>query len=759
MGEKLVGTGLRRREDPALVTGRAQYTDDLSVPGMGYVAFLRSQYGHAFVESVDGSPAESVDGVVAAFTPEDLAADDAPGVLETPATVPGAVETVRPIMADGKVRYVGEILAAVVAEDRYTAHDALDQVEVEYNRLDAVVDARDAADEDQPTVHEDAPDNVAFDWTFGDDEAVEAAFEDADYVASVDLRNQRLIGDPMEPRTALADYDEDGLTVTVSTQMPYRDRPGYAAALGLDEDDVRVVSPSVGGGFGIKGGPYPDEVLTAWCAMQTGRPVKWTETRSEAHVADNQSRDWYIEGELAVGGDGGVRGLRVTAHNTVGAYYVHPPSLTGNFKTLISGQYAIPAIHGRMIGTFTTTTPIAPYRGAGRPEVIYFLERLVDAAARELDMDPAELRRRNQIPADAFPYETVVGSVYDSGDYERALDLALQEADYDRLRERQAELREEGRYLGIGLSCFVENSGSSPGMGETSRVHVDPDGGARVYLGTHDHGQGHSTTFSQLLADQLGLEYDEIEVHEGDTNDLPEGVGTFGSRSAALGGSALKRAAESVEERAREVAAEELEVAPDDLVFEDGSFHVSGAPARSMHLSEIASTLAEEGETLEATEYYDPPNYGYSFGTHLAVVEVDPETGEVAFERYVAVDDCGEVINPLIVEGQIHGGVAQGVAQALSEEAVYDDTGNLLTGSLQDYAIPKAFDVPEIESHETVTPSPHNPLGVKGTGESGTIASTPAVINAIVDALQPFGVEDVDMPATSERVWKAIHDA
>jgi len=757
MGENLVGTGLRRREDPALITGRAQYTDDFSVPGMAHVAFLRSQYAHARVLDVDTSTAEAHDGVIAVFTGEDIEASDAPGVLETPSTIEGAVTTPRPLATTETARYVGEIVAAVVAEDRYTAHDAVDLIEVEYDRLGAVTDARDAADEDTPTVHEEAPDNVSFDWTFGDDDAVTDAFDEAPHVASVELRNQRLIGDPMEPRSALVEPDGDGLQITASSQMPYRDRPGYAAALGLSEEAVRVISPSVGGGFGIKGGPYPDEVFTAWCAMQLGQPVKWTATRTEVHVADNQSRDWYIDGELALDATGDIRGLRVTAHNTVGAYYVHAPSLTGNFETLISGQYTIPAIHGHMIGTYTTTTPIAPYRGAGRPEVIFFLERLMDEAAREVEMDPTELRRRNQIPSDAFPYETVVGSVYDSGDYERALDVALEAADYEELRERQAALREDGRYLGIGVSCFVENSGSSPGMGETSRVRVHDDGSATAYLGTHDHGQGHWTTFSQLLADELELAYEDIAVREGDTNDLPQGTGTFGSRSAALGGSAVTQAAEAVKERAREVAAEDLEAAPEDLEFTDGAFQVSGAPSRSIHLRDIAAILEDRGEALEATEYYDPPNYGYSFGTHVAAVEVDPASGEIEFERYVAVDDCGSVINPLIVEGQIHGGVAQGIAQALTEEAIYDDTGNLLTGSLQDYALPKAFDVPEIETHETITPSPHNPLGVKGTGESGTIASTPAVVNAVVDALRPLGVDDIDMPLTPERVWQAIH--
>lgn len=754
MERQLIGADVKRREDPALLTGSARYTDDITIPEMAHASILRSRYGHARIIDVDASAARAIDRVIDVFTGDDLAESDAPGVLQARALLPDVVVTEMPIIAKERVRYAGEVLAIVVAEDRYTAAEAREAIVVDYERANAVVDARAALADDAPVVHDHAADNIAFDWDFGDEDATREAFEEADTSVSVELRNQRLIGDPMEPRAALARIDEDQLMVTVSSQSPFRDRPSFAEALGLSEENVRIVAPTVGGGFGIKGGRYSDEIATAWVAMRLGRPVKWAATRREAHIADYQSRDWYLDGELALNSLGDILGLRMTCHNTVGAYHVFGPTLSRNFQALVSGQYDIPAIHGRLIGTFTNTTPIAAYRGAGRPEAIFLIERLIHSAARELEVDPVAIRRRNQIPADSFPHETAVGSVYDSGAYERAMDLALERVSYRECRECQADLREQGRFLGIGVSCFVENTGSGPGVAETSRVQLNTDGTVTAFIGTHDHGQGHETTFAQLLSDELGVDYEDIEILEGDTEYLPTGLGTFGSRSTALGGAALLQAAETVRNDAKSVAADRLEVSVDDVEFSNGAFHIAGAPDRSVNLREIAEA---SGERLAATESYDPPNYGWSFGTHIAVVEVDPETGELAFEDYVAVDDCGVVVNPRIVDGQIHGGVAQGIGQALYEEAVYDESGTLVTGSLQDYSLPKAFHVPDIETDATHTPSPHNPLGVKGSGESGTIAATPAVANAVVDALRPFGVEDIDLPITPEKIWKKIH--
>jgi len=752
--DRLVGRGLQRREDPALLTGAAVYTDDFSPAGTLHAAVLRSQYGHAGIDGIEQSNAEALDDVVAVFTRDDIATAEAAGELTRPNPLPNGCNTPIPLLATERVRYVGESVAVAVAQDRYAAADALDRIEVTYDRQDAVVDARDALADGAPTVQSNAPDNVAYDLEFGDHAAVDAAFDAAEVRTSVELHNQRLIGDPMEPRAVLAEPFDDGLLVTMSTQAPHQEQPVIAEVLGLDPDKVEVVAPDVGGGFGIKGSRYADECLIAWCARRLDQPVKWVATRSEAHATDYQSRDFYFDGALALTDDGTIQALRLDAVSNVGAYYVFPPSLFANLRTLLSGQYAIPAIAGRGRGVFTNTTPTGPYRGAGRPEAIYLVERLVREAARELDLDPETLRRRNQIPPDAFPYETPLGTEYDSGDYEATMDVALDAAEYDRLRERQAELQAADRYLGIGIASFVEETGGSPGMGETSRVQVDADGTVSAYLGTHDHGQGHDTTFGQLIADELGVAFEDIEIVEGDTRDLPSGTGTFGSRSAALGGAAMMEAAEAVRDQAREAAAAALEVGTADLEYAEGAFHVTGAPDHAVTLAELAAR-----ETLEATAAYDPPNHGFSFGTHVAVVEVDPTTGEIAIDRYVAVDDCGVVINPLIVEGQIHGGVTQGLAQALAETVEYDRTGSLLTGTLQDYALPKATTVPEFETAETETPSPHNPLGVKGTGESGTIAATPAIANAVVDALEPFGIGDVPLPMTPETVWRAIEAA
>jgi len=753
MTQGAIGEAIPRREDRPLLTGQAQFTDDHQPADLMHAAFLRSQYAHADIKALETEAAAALDGVRSVFTAADLREAGIPGGFQVASSLPEAVETRIPLLADERVRYNGEPIAVVLAEDRYTARDAVEAIEVRADRRPAVVDSRAAARDDGPAVHEAAQDNLSFDWTFGEAQSTRRAFDSADHVASVKLRNQRLIGQPMEPRSALASIENGQLTVTLTTQSPFRERPYFAEALGLATDAVRIIAPAVGGGFGIKGKPYVDEIATAWCAMETGRPVKWTATRSESHVADYHSRDWYLDGELALDVDGTIRGLRIIGRSNLGAYYVHPPSLTRNVETLSSGQYAIPAIHGRMIGTFTHTTPIGIYRGAGRPEAIHLLERLLDQAAAELGIDPAALRRRNLIPADAFPYETAVGSIYDSGDYERTLGRALEAVDYEAVRDRQGRLRSEGRYLGIGLGCFVENSGSSPGLDETARVELGPDGFADAYVGTHDHGQGHRTIFAQVLADALPVGTSEVRIHEGDTADLPDGTGTFGSRSAALGGAALSRAAAAIRADVTAVAADALEVSAADLSRTADGFHVEGAPDRSIRLEEI---IDNADTPLVATADYDPPNYGYSFGTHLAVVEIDPETGGVDIEKYVAVDDCGRVINPPIVDGQIHGGVAQGIAEVLREAARYDESGSLLTGSLQDYALPKAADVPDIETDATVTPSPHNPLGVKGTGESGTIGAVAAVSNAVVDALRPFGLTDVPLPMTPERIWKAI---
>jgi carbon-monoxide dehydrogenase large subunit len=765
--EREVGRRRIRREDRPLITGDAEYTDDFVDPETVHMAVVRSQYGHADIESIDASAVEQQEGVLAVFTAEDLHESGAPGEVRIDGSLPAQKGTTFPLLADEKVRYAGEAIAIVIAEDRYVAANAAEDVEVRFDRRDAAVEIDEALAADAPVVHDEYDDNAAFDWEYGDHEATAEAFEAADHVASVEITNQRLIPNAMEPRSALADYDPDDgrVTMRLSTQVPHRARARIAEVLGLDESELRVIAPDVGGGFGSKGGaPYSEGPLVAWAAMQVQRPVKWIATRTEALQTDHHGRDMTAEAELAVDEDGTFRGLRVDARFNLGSYLVWGSTPASNFRTLICGQYDFPAVAGHSVGAFTNTTPIAPYRGAGRPEAIYVLERVVSQAAADLGMDPAELRRRNQIPPDAFPFESATGSMYDSGNYERALDKALEHLDYGTWRQRQSDLREEGRYVGIGLCCFVENTGSSPGRPELGRVRLREDGTVIAHCGTADHGQGHETTFSQVISDELGVPYDDIEIVEGDTDDLPEGVGTFGSRSAPVGASALVEAAQQVREQAAEIAGRHLETPPADLEFDDGVFTPEGDSEESITIQEVAA-LPHEGEgprdlpDLEASSSYDPPNLAYSFGTHAAVVEVEPDSGEVEIHDYVAVDDCGTQFNPRIVEGQIMGGVAQGIGQALYEQAIYDDNGTLSSGSFQDYAMPKAMQIPDITVDETETPCPHNPTGAKGAGESGAIGAPPAVVNAAVDALRPFGVENLDMPLTAESVWTAIQDA
>ena len=766
-GESRVGTGESRREDAALLRGEAEYTDDLSAPGMAHLTFIRSEHGHARVESIDTSAAESLDGVLGVYTWDDVEASDAPGVLPIASSRLDCDAPGHPVLARDRVRYHGQPVAAVVAETRYGARDAAAAVEVEYDPLDAVVDPVEATDEGAPTIFESAPDNVAVASEMGDAESTDRAFAAADRTVEVELENNRLIPSALEPRAALASWNrgDEELTVRMTSQSPHGHRRKLSNTLGLPERQIRVVSPSVGGGFGHKGHHHPGEAMAGWAAMELDRPVKWTATRSENYLAGAHGRDHRTRAELAVDDDGTIRGLRAETHAGVGGYGLGGgPAMPGWYGRLLSSQYRIPAIHCETRAVFTNTAPVHSYRGAGRPEAIYVTERLVDAAARELGLDPVELRRRNLLDPDAFPYETPVGADYDSGDYETALDAALAELDGDLDYEalRATERDDEGRYVGVGVACYVESTG---GGFESGLVRVHPDGGVTAYAGTHSHGQGHETTYAQIVGDALGVPDDEIEVVEGDTARIPKGTGTFGSRSTITGGNAVAEAAEAVREKAERIAAHLLDAEAEAVAFADGEFRVAGDAEESCTFEAVASAAYGRGlpddlePGLEATSFYEPDGTAYSFGTHVAVVAVDPETGELAIERYVAVDDCGERVNPTIVEGQVHGGVAQGIGQARSEQAVYADDGTLVTEHLDEYAVPRASDLPEVETEATVTPSPRNPLGVKGIGEAGTIAAPPAVVNAAVDALSPLGVDHLDMPLTDETVWRAIEDA
>jgi carbon-monoxide dehydrogenase large subunit len=754
-----VGQSQQRREDAPLLRGEATYTDDFGGPDTTSLAFVRADVAHAHVEEVDTTDAGAIDGVLAVYTWADLADGDAPMVL--PAStgpldceVPG-----HPVLAREKVRYDGQPVAAVVAEDRYLAADGVSAVEVTYDELPAVTDPDEATNEDAPTLYENVPDNVALTAEMGDAEATDEVFERADEVVSVELENNRLVPSALEPRAALARYDrEEGLTVTLSSQSPHGHRRKLSHTLGLPERDIRVISPEVGGGFGHKGHHHPGEAMAAWTARDLGREVKWTATRSGNYREGAHGRDHRTEAEMALTADGEFLGIRVETNAGAGGYALGGgAAMPGWYGRLLSSQYTIDAIYCETNCVFTTTAPVHSYRGAGRPEAIYVTERLVDIAAAELGRDPVELRRQNLIgkdaedPSDPFPYETPVGSTYDSGNYEPVLDEAAQAvADEPRGGERD----EEGHLRGVGVAAYTESTG---GGFESGVVRVHPDGSVTVTAGTHDHGQGHSTTYAAIVADELPVEMGDIRVVEGDTAKIPTGTGTFGSRSTIVGGNAAAESAQAVREKARKVAAAQLDADPEVVQAAEDGF-VAGGDRCSF--AEVASTAYGRGlpeglePGLEATTFYELEDTAYTFGAHAVAVAVDPETGELELERYVAVDDCGMQVNPQLVEGQVHGGVAQGIGQARSEQAAYDADGRLASATMLDYGLPRAGDLPDIETRVSETPSPTNDLGVKGIGEAGTVAAPPAVVNAVVDALP--NVDHVDMPLTDEAVAEAL---
>jgi carbon-monoxide dehydrogenase large subunit len=759
----LVGTSVQRSEDPHLLAGDAEYTDDISHPDGLYLALCRSQYGHARIEGRDTGAARDHDGVVAVYTAADIERSDAPGTLRTGAVDDGSPPE-HPLLARDRVRFQGQPVAAVLAADRYTARDAADAVDIAYDRREAVVDPEAALEDGAPVVHESAPDNVAFEWSTGDEAAARAALDGADRVVETTVGINRVMPTAMEPRAAAAEYEAPGrLSLALTTQNPHRMREDVAATLGLPEERVDVRSPDVGGGFGGKLQPYPGYLLTAWAALELGRPVSWTATRTADLASMVHSREHRVDARVAVSTAGDIEGFHFETVAPVGGYLVPGGEIVPkNLGWMANGQYDVPGAYVETTGVFTNTAPLAAYRGAGRPEATYVVERVVDEVAARLGIDPVAVRRRNFVRPEQFPFETGLGRTYDSGDYERTLDVALDRLDYEEFRDRQRRLRGEGRYLGVGLSAYVEACGAAPGADETGVVELAPDGTAVVRVGTAEIGTGHRTGYGQVVAAELGVPFEDVEVREGDTAETDRGRGTFGSRAMPVGGSAVRESARTVRERAREVAAAHLEAAVEDVAFENGRFHVAGAPGRSVSIPAVADIAHGEGgpdADLAAETDYDPPNYTFPFGTHAALVEVDPDTGAVAIERYVAVDDVGTQINPAVVEGQVHGGIVQGLGQALYEETVYDDSGTLVTGSLQDYAVPRAGDVPEFEWASTETPSPHNPLGAKGVGEAGAIAAPPAVVNAVRDALAPLDAEVPEMPLTDERVWRAIHGA
>lgn len=772
-----IGASVKRVEDERFVTGRGAYMDDLSVPGAAHVAFLRSQYGHAHIEAIDASAAMSMDGVLAVITATDIADADLPTPRRLP-RVPGPgvdppEQLNRAVIADEKVRHQGEVVAMVVAEDRYRARDAVDAVDVTYDRLDAVVDPAEAIADGAPAVHEEAPDNVAFEWEFGSADDLDRVIAEADRKVSIEIGNQRIVQNPIEPRGATGEYDPSSgqLAIRSTTQVPHLLKRYIAETLDFPETKIQVTAPDMGGGFGSRCVPYPEEMLIAWGSMYLERALRWQGTRSSNYASDIQGRGTVTEGTLALDESGRIEGLRIDLLDDMGAYLsAFAAGIAITCTNVMTGQYDIPAVDYRVTGAMTNATPSDAYRGVIETELIHTLERLMDLGAREVGIDPAEIRRRNFVPTDAFPYETATGASYDSGDYEPALDRALEMANYDALRERQRRLHEEGRYLGIGLSAWVEKCGFGCGgpvtSWEYSNIQFHPSGEVTVYAGTSNHGQGHETTYAQVTAEKLGVPMADITVVEDDTSQVREGVGTFASRCALTAGGSIGQSAAKLVEKGKRVAAHALETDPADIEFEDGEFRVSGAPGRSLSIQEVAAKvhlghdIPEDMEPgFEATSYYDPEDYQYPFGVQLVVVEVDPETGEFEFERFVSVDDCGVQINPKIVEGQVHGGVAQGLGQALYEGAHFDENGVLTTGSHMDYTVPKASQIPDMETDFTVTPSPRNPLGVKGVGESGAVGALPAAVNAIEDALSPMDTDPITPPLTEEKIWRAARDS
>ena len=761
--EPYVGRSLKRTEDPKLITGRGRYVEDITLPGLAHLVFLRSPHAHARVTAIRTDAARTAPGVVCVVTAGDL-----PPLRPLPfmATLPGLLQASCPYLAGAVVDSTGVPVAAVVAESVSLAHDAAALIDVEYQPLPALADPERALEPGAPLVHSELGTNQAFRWPLkGGD--VDGAFSKAAHIVKVRLDHNRLAGAPMEPRGVLACYDpgNDELTLWLTTQNPFLSRADLAAVLGFPEHKLRVIAPDVGGGFGVKGPLYREEIVAATLSRQLKRPIRWMSTRTEDLLTTIQARAAVSEAEAAVTAEGEIVGLRAKTVFDLGAHLLSlslvPPM---SHSTHIFGPYRIQNAELLSVGAYTNTAPTGPYRGSGRPVGVYLIERLMDEAARATALDPVEIRRRNFVPPEAFPHRTPFGVAYDSGNYARAFDRVVELADYQRLRREQAVARTRGEIMGIGVAAYVESTNV---LGwESGVVRVERSGAITAITGSSPHGQGHETTFAQIIADQLGVGHDEVIVRHGDTLGAPQAIGTFGSRSAGLGGSALAQASAEIREKGRRLAARLLEANPEDLRLVRGGFQVTGVPERIVgwdRIGEFAHRAMglppQETPGLEATVFFRQDHPSWSFGAGLAVVRVARDTGQVRLERFIAVDDCGNAINPLLVEGQIVGGFAQGFGQALVERIAYDQDGQLLTGTFMEYAIPRADDMPELVIDRTVTPSPLNPLGVKGVGEGSACVAPPAIVNAVVDALSPFGVYHLDMPLTAEKIWRAIPES
>src|SRR5579875_1123306 len=769
----MVGAPIKRREDPRLITGQATYVDDIKLYGMLYMSVVRSPYGHARIKSINTEAARKYPGVLAVYTAADLKGK----VGVVPVAVPiGHIANgmgVRYPLAEGKVRYYGDPVAVVIADDRYAARDARDLVDVDYEPLPAVVDVEKAMQPDAPLLFEEFGTNIAFSNHPPSDEMDKIFAEtvaNGGIVVKARLENQRLAPASMETRGVVAEFNKASkmLTVWSSSQIPHLLRNLLSSQLGLPQHQVRVIVPEVGGGFGAKLNLYPEEMVAAFATMQLGRPVKWIEERDENLAVTIHGRGQVDYIEVAATKEGRVTGLKIHGISDMGAYsQIFSDVIMVAFGLPVScGAYDIP-VHLSSDVVLTNKVPTDAYRGAGRPEATYVAERAMDLVAHQLGKDPAEIRRINFVKPDQFPYHSSAGTVYDTGNYELALNKAMQLIGYQELRAEQARKRQEGKLMGIGISSYIEICGFGPkgtapvGLYESARMRVEQSGTVMVYTGSSPHGQGEETTFAQIVAEEFTIPVENILIMHGDTDSTPEGRGTYGSRTTAVGGSAVYQAAQRLKEKMKQIAAHMLEASPSDVTLEDGKFSVAGSPQKSVSFTDVAAaanlsnTLPAGIEPgLETTVFFEPESCVFPFGTHICVVEVDKETGDTQIVRYVAVDDCGNQINPMLVQGQVHGGIAQGVGQALLEGVVYGEDGQLLTASFMDYAMPLSFELPSFELDHTVTPTPHNPLGVKGVGEAGTIGSTPAVVAAVADAL---GVAHVDMPLKPEKLWKIIH--
>ena len=778
-----IGAAVRRKEDVRFLSGRGNYTDDINRPGQLHAVLKRSDRPHATINAIDTTAAAAAPGVIAVFVGADMAADNVGGLpcgwqIHNKDGSPMA-EPPHPVLAIGKVRHVGDPVAVVIAETKQQAKDAAELIEVDYTDLPAAATMPQALAAGAPAVHDDVPSNLCYDWHIGEKAVIDGIFASAHKIVKLDLTNNRLVPNAMEPRAALGDFDTSSgdYTLYTTSQNPHVIRLLMGAfVLHIPENKLRVVAPDVGGGFGSKIYHYAEEAIVTWASAKVRKPVKWTAERNESFMSDAHGRDHISTAEMALDAQGNFLGLKIHTLANMGAYLstFAPCIPTYLYATLLAGVYKTPAIYCEVKAVFTNTVPVDAYRGAGRPEASFLLERLVDVIAHDTGIDRVALRRLNFIPSDAFPYQTPVALQYDSGDYVATLEACLKAADYDGFEARRAEAKARGKLRGIGVSTYLEACGIAPsavvgslgaraGLYEVANVKVHPTGSVTVYTGTHSHGQGHETTLAQLVCDQLGVPMDQVEIVHGDTAKIPFGMGTYGSRSLAVGGSAMVKAMDKIIAKGKKIAAHLMEAAVEDIEFADNTFKVAGTD-KTKTLTDISLAayvphnypIEELEPGLDETAFYDPKNFTFPGGCHVAEIEIDPDTGVTTVVNFCAVDDVGRVINPMIVEGQIQGGVAQGIGQALLESAVYDDNGQLLSGSYMDYTMPRADNLPSFTVGTEITLCTHNPLGVKGCGEVGAIGSPPAVINAVVDALKDYGVRHLDMPATPQKLWSIM---